>query len=333
MILLATILGGSHAENRLNIESDVYLGLDWFLLNLLFTGILFIPIERLFGRREQPIFRFEWREDLLYFTISSLMVQGLAFLSLAPSMAFLHHSEWATDFRAAVASQPIVVQFIEIMFLTDLVQYWMHRLFHRIPFLWEFHSVHHSAQTMDWLAGSRMHVVEIIILRGCTVFPMYALGFAETAMYAYIFFVYVFSTLVHANLRLDFGFFKYWFVTPLYHHWHHGIEREAIDVNFAVHFPIIDKIFGTYYLPEDGHWPTGYGIGGHPVPKGFVRQFLYPFVREKKAEAPTGGLPTAPAPTVLEPAAAPSNGEPTVNCAHIFNEPRPLGSGESSNAP
>ena len=51
------------------------------------------------------------------------------------------------------------------MFLTDFVQYWFHRAFHRIPFLWGFHAVHHSAQKMDWLAGSRMHIVEIIGLR------------------------------------------------------------------------------------------------------------------------------------------------------------------------
>jgi hypothetical protein len=94
IILLATLLGGSRAENRLDLESDVYLGLDWFLLNLIFTGIIFIPIERFLGRREQPIFRYEWREDLLYFTISSLLVQVLTFLSLAPAMTILKHTHW-----------------------------------------------------------------------------------------------------------------------------------------------------------------------------------------------------------------------------------------------
>lgn len=292
LTLLATLLGGSGAQDRLELESDVYLGLDWFLLNLIFTGIIFIPIERLLGRREQPIFRYEWREDLLYLTISSLLVQALAFLSMLPAMALLKTTDWAADFREIVGSQPIILQFIEIMFLTDLVQYWIHRLFHRIPFLWSFHAVHHSAQRMDWLAGSRMHLMEIVILRGCTVIPMYVLGFAQPAMYAYIFFVYLFSTLVHSNLRLNFGPLRYWFVTPLYHHWHHGIEKEAIDVNFAVHFPVLDWLFGTYYLPADGHWPSGYGIGGNPVPRGFVRQFLYPFVSSMATEpAPQNSKP------------------------------------------
>jgi sterol desaturase/sphingolipid hydroxylase (fatty acid hydroxylase superfamily) len=209
-------------------------------------------------------------------------VQTLSFLSLAPAFAILAHTKWS-HLRSAVASQPVVLQFFEIMFLTDLVQYWVHRMFHRVSFLWRFHAVHHSAETLDWLAGSRMHFFEIVFLRGSTVIPMYVLGFSEPALYAYIFFVYLFSTLVHANLRLDFGGFEYFFVTPRFHHWHHAIEREAIDVNFAVHFPVLDRLFGTYYLP-DKKWPSGYGIG-EAMPKGFVRQFLYPFRPRKKTPA------------------------------------------------
>ena len=110
---------------------------------------------------------------------------------------------------------------------------------------------------------------------------MYVLGFTEGALYAYLLFVFLFSTFVHANFRYDFGELQYWFVTPRFHHWHHGIEREAIDVNFAVHFPLFDRLFGTYHLPPDGSWPAGYGIDKHPVPKGYFRQFLYPFKRKK----------------------------------------------------
>jgi sterol desaturase/sphingolipid hydroxylase (fatty acid hydroxylase superfamily) len=95
-------------------------------------------------------------------------------------------------------------------------------------------------------------------------------------------------------MRFSFGFLDRILVTSRFHHWHHGIEREAIDVNFAVHFPILDRIFGTYRLPADGRWPEGYGIGNHPIPKGFVKQLLYPFVRNRggntaAVEASAGG--------------------------------------------
>ncbi len=275
-VLAATLLGGSHVESSGALATGYYLGLDWFLINLSLLGILFIPLERLFGlRTEQSIFRSDWRQDLFYFLINSLLVQSLTFLSLTPATQIVTHTHW-TDLRAAMASQPIWLQVIEIMVLTDLTQYWVHRLFHRIPFLWGFHAVHHSTQTMDWLAGSRMHVVEIVALRGLTVIPMYALGFHEWALKAYILYIYLHSTLIHANVRFDFGWLKHVIATPRFHHWHHGIEKEAIDVNFAVQFPWLDRLFGTYYLPGD-NWPSGYGVGGHPVPPGYLKQLAYPF--------------------------------------------------------
>lgn len=283
IVLAASLLGGSNASQRFGGDSDYYLGVDFFMLNLIFLGAIFIPIERVFRKVDQPVLRYEWREDLLYFFLSTLFVQVLTFLSLAPSMAILAKTTSLDSIREVIASQPVALQFIEIMFLTDLVQYWVHRSFHRVSWLWKFHAIHHSAQAMDWLAGSRMHVLEVIVLRGCTTVPMYVLGFAEGPLYAYIFFVYILSVFVHSNLSVPFGWLANVIVTPRFHHWHHGVEREAIDVNFAVHFPVIDLVFGTYHMPED-RWPDGYGIAGHPIPKGFLKQFIYPFVPVKKAK-------------------------------------------------
>jgi len=274
-ILIATLLGGSHAQTSDVLDTGVYFGLDWFLLNLAFLGVVFIPLERLFARLpEQSIFRQDWRADLFYFLVNSLLVQSLTYLSLKPALTIVALTQWS-DLRAAMASQPVWLQFLEIMFLTDAVQYWVHRLFHQVPFLWRFHAVHHSAKTMDWMAGSRMHLIEIVALRGFTVIPMYALGYAEPALKAYILYVFLHSTFIHANVRFDFGFLKHVIATPQFHHWHHGIEQEAVDVNFAVHFPLLDRLFGTHHLPGNA-WPTGYGVGGHPVPDGYWRQMVYP---------------------------------------------------------
>ena len=92
------------------------------------------------------------------------------------------------------------MQFLEIMVVTDLTQYWVHRAFHRVPALWRFHAVHHSAQKMDWIAGARMHFLEIVFLRGFTAMPMLLLGFHESAIQAYALLVYVYSTFIHANV-------------------------------------------------------------------------------------------------------------------------------------
>ena len=60
LVLIATLMGGSRATAKHELTSDVYLGLDFFLLNLIFLGMLFIPIERLLKRVDQPILRYEW---------------------------------------------------------------------------------------------------------------------------------------------------------------------------------------------------------------------------------------------------------------------------------
>jgi len=275
----ATILGGAQVQPREAQTWGIFFGLDFFIVNTIATGLMFAPIERLFPQRpEQRLFRQEWREDLFYYLVSSMAVQVMTFLTLAPSTFIMAKTGGFADFRAMVGGQPWLLQMIEIMILTDLAQYWFHRTFHKVPFLWGFHAVHHSAKSMDWLAGARMHFVEIVLMRAVTSLPLLTLGFAPSAMQAYVGIVYVTSALVHANLRGDFDRLGAWIVTPRFHHWHHGLEDEAIDVNFAIHFPWIDRLFGTYHLPE-GRWPKAYGVP-EKVPNGFVSQTLYPFVRK-----------------------------------------------------
>ncbi len=276
--LAATMVGSLPSNHHIKIEG-VFFGLDFFVLNVLFVGLLFIPIERIFAKnKDQSVFRDEWREDIFYYLVSSLLVQILTYLTLAPSNYVIHHHDIGA-IRAWARDLPWVVQLIAIMLLTDFAQYWVHRAFHRIPFLWGFHAVHHSAKSMDWIAGARMHFLEIIVLRAATATPALLIGFQESAIQAYLLIVYIYSTFIHANVGGSFGFVEKILVFPRFHHWHHGLDKEAVDVNFAIHFPFLDRLFGTYHLP-DGKWPSGYGIPGHPVPKGYWQQLLYPFRRK-----------------------------------------------------
>jgi sterol desaturase/sphingolipid hydroxylase (fatty acid hydroxylase superfamily) len=256
----------------------IFFGLDFFVLNVILTGLLFVPLERLSPlKREQRLFRNEWREDLFYYFVSSMMVQVLTFLAMAPSNLIVAETGWQ-QFRAFIFALPLVVQVVAIMLFTDLIQYWLHRAFHRVPALWRFHAVHHSAKSMDWIAGARMHFIEIIVLRGVTAIPMFTLGFDPAAIQIYLLIVYFYSAFIHANIGWNLKPVEQLVATPRFHHWHHGEEREAIDVNFAIHFPFLDRLFGTHHMPE-GRWPRAYGIEGHPVPCGYWKQFLYPFQR------------------------------------------------------
>ena len=279
--IAAALLGGSNVQPSETQSWGIFFGLDFFIVNLLATGFMFAPIERFWPHRPgQRLFRIEWREDLFYFLVSTMMVQGFAFLALAPQAIVNANTTGWDGFRQAVGALPWAVQFVLAVILSDLFQYWYHRLFHRVPFLWGFHAVHHSAKAMDWLAGARMHFVEIVLLRAVTSLPLFTLGFAPSVLQAYIGFVYIYSSLLHANLRGDFDGLGHWLATPRFHHWHHGLEGEAVDVNFAIHLPLLDKIFGTFFLPK-GRWPENYGVP-EAVPPGYWAQAKYPFQRRAK---------------------------------------------------
>jgi lathosterol oxidase len=281
LVLAAALLGGSQAALGDRPGKPFYLGLDYFLLSLIITSAIFVPMERLFGRREQPIFRHGFGTDLTYFFISTLAVQVTTLLTLQPAMMlFAWADPYLAGVRRLVAALPWVVQFLMIMLSTDIVQYWVHRVMHMVPWLWKFHAVHHSTDAMDWLAGSRLHVVEQVGTRALTFIPVFLLGFHFVPMAAYVVFITFHATFIHANVRFTFGPLRWLLATPQFHHWHHAIEREAIDKNFAVHFPVLDVLFGTFYLPEK--WPGGYGIHDQ-VPRGWLRQLVYPFMPKKNA--------------------------------------------------
>ena len=76
-----------------------------------------------------------------------------------------------------VRTLPFLVQCLACAVLADLVQYTVHRLFHQVRRLWPFHAVHHSSRNMDWLAGSRLHLVDVLVTRGLSFVPLFVLGF------------------------------------------------------------------------------------------------------------------------------------------------------------
>jgi sterol desaturase/sphingolipid hydroxylase (fatty acid hydroxylase superfamily) len=178
--------------------------------------------------------------------------------------------------QVIVQSIPFFPQLLLCILAADLAQYWTHRAYHEVPFLWRFHAVHHSAKTMDWLAGSRMHMLELIATRVAVLGSLYVLGFEKSVMDVYIIVVGFQAVFNHANVHINWGPLKYLIVTPDFHHWHHSSEDVAIDKNYAAHFAFIDRLFGTAIKGQTG-FPQHYGVVGDYMPPGFMMQQRFPF--------------------------------------------------------
>jgi sterol desaturase/sphingolipid hydroxylase (fatty acid hydroxylase superfamily) len=277
LVVVSALLGGHKVEVDPNFPDHTpYVGLDWFILDLLGSSLVFIFIEKLFAhRKDQPVFRPEWQTDLQHFMVNHMLV---GFVLLATNLAVHRFFGWAAHdgLRGWVAQLPFWAGVLLIVLVADLVQYAVHRAYHEVPVLWRVHAVHHSVKHMDWLAGSRMHLVEVLVTRTLVLAPIYVLGFSKEVIDAYIVIVGFQAVFNHANVSVRLGPLRYLVVTPNFHHWHHSQDQEALDRNYAAHFAFIDHLFGTA-VQSGREWPSEYGVRGDYVPTGFWRQLGFPF--------------------------------------------------------
>ena len=253
-----------------------YIGLDWFILDLLGSSLIFIFIEKLFAhRKNQPVFRAEWQTDFHHFIVNHMVV---GFVLLATNLIVHKFFGWAANdgIRGWVQGLNFWVALFLIILVADLVQYWTHRAYHEVPLLWRLHAVHHSVKSMDWMAGSRQHILELIITRSMVLAPIYVLGFSKEVIDAYIVIVGFQAVFNHANVSVRLGPLRYVLVTPNFHHWHHSQDQEALDKNYAAHFAFLDYLFGTA-VKSTKLWPEHYGVLGDYVPNGFFKQLKFPF--------------------------------------------------------
>lgn len=137
----------------------------------------------------------------------------------------------------------------------DLWQYWLHRLQHGVPVLWETHKFHHSETALNSTTQARHHIFHhaltiifylpvLLIVGGSS--PHAFVGFALFRVWGFV---------NHANIRIRFGLLTPLISGPQWHRIHHSTVEAHRDRNFATFFPFIDIIFGTYYRPLKHEFP------------------------------------------------------------------------------
>lgn len=275
----ATLLGGSSVRINENLRNGPAIGLDWFVLDMLLMALIYVPLERLWPQYpEQGTFRNQWTLDVVYFMSTHLPIQILSFLVLLPATQAVKYLG-VPAFQHFIARLPWLLQFFLAVVIADLAEYFVHLALHKVPFLWRFHAIHHSSKALDWIAGSRSHFVDDTLVRGFILVPL-MFGFSQAIIFAYLIFVTLHATWTHCNFGPNAKWIEKYLVMPRYHHWHHTSQKEGIDKNFAIHFPWIDRIFGTYYYPDT--WPEKYGLDGEEISPTFWGQTIEAFTPRKK---------------------------------------------------
>ena len=230
----------------------------------------------------------EMADDALYWAFSVLVYGAAADLLLKLAAAGDPVTlKTLTAGHGWAAAMPLWAQILVILTITDLAQYWLHRLLHGRT-LWPFHAVHHSAREVTWTTTYRMHPVNWLIYIGSVATLTRVLGFSPAAFAAMAPLNLVIGGLVHANVNWTFGPFKYVVASPVFHRWHHSLDEAVRDKNFAPTFPVLDLVFGTFHMPP-GRLPEYFGVDEADFPEDCWGQFIRPFWR--KARRPAGPSP------------------------------------------
>jgi sterol desaturase/sphingolipid hydroxylase (fatty acid hydroxylase superfamily) len=167
-----------------------------------------------------------------------------------------------TALPAAVTRTVITVT----LFLAYELGYWLnHYLSHRVPFLWEFHKVHHSATVLTPLTNFRVHPIYMcVFLNIVAVFSGLASGVIEYAFgqvtHQYglsenniilVFFIYAYVHLQHTQVWISFtGWLGHLFMSPAHHQIHHSRNPAHFNKNLGSCLALWDWMFGTLYIPS-----------------------------------------------------------------------------------
>lgn len=236
--------------------------------------IMIITLERIIPyRKGLKFFREGFWIDLVWYTlIQSYFLKIFIFDYLIAPVQ--HHFNWsAIQF---VKNWPVAVQVLFFLVTHDLYIYLFHRLQHHSKLLWRTHEAHHSGKEVDFLSGSRSHIVEIIINQTIEFAPIILLGADPAVIPIKALLDAMFGMFIHGNIRVNLGKLKYIINTPELHLWHHANYIEVFHANFATKFAIWDHLLGTAYNP--GHAPgnerENWGLG-YEYPRDYFLQHAF----------------------------------------------------------
>lgn len=234
-------------------------------------------------RKDQPRFRKDFWLDFFYMFFNFFLFSLLIYSAASNVVVNLFNDLLAllgiTNLVAIeVNTWPVWGQLLALFVIRDFIQWNVHRLLHRVPWLWEFHKVHHSVEQMGFAAHLRYHWMENVVYRVLEYLPLAMIGFGIDDFFIVHLFTLTVGHFNHANLNAGLGPLGYVFNNPRMHIWHHAKhwpEDRPYGLNFGLTLSIWDYLFGTDYIPYDGRDIELGFPGSETFPTSFAAQSLH----------------------------------------------------------
>ena len=260
---------------------------------LIVVSALFFVIELTFPwRAKQGPFRKDFWLDFFYMFFNFFLFSLIIFNAASEVVVnFFNHALASIGISNLIAfkvqSWPVWMHLLIGFVLRDFIQWWIHRLLHRVPFLWNFHKVHHSVEEMGFAAHLRFHWMENVVYRTLEYIPLALIGIGLRDFFVIHIFALTIGHWNHSNFKINIGWLKYIFNNPQMHIWHHAQDipkNKPYGVNFGLTLSIWDYLFKTDYIPYDGK-DIKLGFPGlEKFPHNFFNQSVYGFGRDKRLD-------------------------------------------------
>jgi sterol desaturase/sphingolipid hydroxylase (fatty acid hydroxylase superfamily) len=239
-----------------------------------------------------PSFKF----DMLWWPLNTVLsFFGLLGVTLGPGIV---QAWWVQRFGHSPLTLPdngvtIALQVVLVLLARDLGRFLWHYQGHTVPFFWEFHKGHHSAEVLHPF-GVRTHPVDMFIrntytgvgsgLIAGTLIYLLGLTYGRVEVSWVVLMLAIFlvgEIFEHTHVRVSFGrTLNRFFYAPYMHHFHHGAAPRHMNVNLGITggLTLWDWMFGTLYWPEPGEkivWGASMQELGSNNPHRTLKGFLW----------------------------------------------------------
>lgn len=217
---------------------------------------IFVFIEYKVARQQKKAKVFKYESSVANFSI------GIAerLLNLFIAASFYQVYQWVYSNYALFDSPNKWYVWLVLLFATDFVWYWYHRLGHEINFLWAAHIVHHQSEEFNLTTAARITTIQAIF-RNVFWCALPLVGFHPNMIITILLAHGAYSFFTHTQLIGKLGWLEDILITPSLHGVHHASDEKYLDKNYGDVFVFWDKLFGTFQKEEE---PPKYGLT-HPI--------------------------------------------------------------------